>query len=104
MITHLRCPYTRQELITAPETLVADLLTRRESLRNRDEEIPEPFTGGLTTLDGQWFYPQRASILVLLPGEAIALPSRTALSPVTSATAHPASRAAEAELDRAPRV
>ena len=73
MTALLRCPLTRQTLADAPAELAASLLARRETLRNRDGEMPALFQGGLLTADGAWFYPIREAIPVLLPGEAIAL-------------------------------
>jgi uncharacterized protein YbaR (Trm112 family) len=76
MIALLRCPTTAQPLAPAPQELVARLLATRETLRNRDGEITAPFEAGFVTTDGVWFYPQRESIPVLLPGEAIATGSK----------------------------
>lgn len=73
MLELLRCPVTKQPLNAAPERLAESLRKRRETLRNRDGEIPEPFESGLVTVDGAWFYPVRQTIPVLLPGEAIGL-------------------------------
>jgi uncharacterized protein YbaR (Trm112 family) len=67
----LRCPQTRQPLQPAPAELVERLAAARETLRNRDGEVPAPFEAGLLTADGAWFYPVRGGVPVLLGGEAI---------------------------------
>jgi uncharacterized protein YbaR (Trm112 family) len=68
----LRCPQTHQPLQPAPAELVERLRSARETVRNRDGEMPELFDGGLVTADGTWFYPTRGGVPVLLAGEAIA--------------------------------
>jgi uncharacterized protein YbaR (Trm112 family) len=67
----LRCPQTRQALAPAPVELVVRLAAARETLRNRDGEMPALFEGGLLSADGAWFYPVRGGVPVLLGGEAI---------------------------------
>jgi uncharacterized protein YbaR (Trm112 family) len=67
------CPATRQPLQQATDALVAKLAAMRDSLKNRAGQTPEPFDGGMITVDACWFYPTRGGIPILLLEEAIAL-------------------------------
>jgi len=70
----LRCPISAQAMKVAPEELVRTLqqLQHGGSLRNRSNEVVEPFEGGLLSAEGAWFYPIRSGIAVLLATEAVA--------------------------------
>jgi uncharacterized protein YbaR (Trm112 family) len=71
----LRCPISGQTVQRATEELVRALqdLQRKGSLRNRSDALAEPFETGLVSADGNWFFPVRGGIPVMLASEAVAL-------------------------------
>ena len=72
----LCCPETRQELRVAPAEVIGRLnqQVRASTLRNRaGQPVTDPLDGGLTRADGQWLYPIRGHIPILLVDEAIRL-------------------------------
>ena len=72
----LACPETKQPLTLADAALVARLNERIEQgqLTNRGgEQVTEPIDGGLVREDGQYLYPIRDDIPVMLIDESVAL-------------------------------
>lgn len=72
----LCCPETRQDVSTAPASLVAELNARIEAgtVNNRaGEPVREKLDGGLLRADGKVLYPVREDIPVMLIDEAIPL-------------------------------
>lgn len=68
------CPETHQPLTLAPSALVERLNTaiQQKQLRNRNgQPILEIIDGGLLREDGQFLYPIRQSIPIMLIEEAI---------------------------------
>ncbi len=72
----LCCPETHQELRVADQALI-DKLNRQiaaGTLKNRaGQPVPEQIDGGLVRADGQFLYPIRRNIPVMLVDEAIPL-------------------------------
>lgn len=72
----LACPETKQPLTLAPADLVRSLNTRisQGQLSNRaGKSVTEPIDGGLVREDGQYLYPIRDDIPIMLIDEALAL-------------------------------
>jgi uncharacterized protein YbaR (Trm112 family) len=72
----LRCPVTQQRLTVADPALIGSLNQQIQSgsLRNHlGSAVTERLDGGLVRADGQWLYPVRGGIPVMLVGEAIPL-------------------------------
>ena len=72
----LACPETKQPLTLADTPLVETLneRIRQGGVSNRGgEQVSEPIDGGLVREDGQYLYPIRDDIPVMLIDEAIAL-------------------------------
>jgi uncharacterized protein YbaR (Trm112 family) len=72
----LCCPETHQGLRLAEPALVAELNRRiaAGALRDRAGRVAkEAIEGGLVRADGQWLYPIRRQIPVMLVDEAIPL-------------------------------
>ena len=72
----LACPETKQPLTLADAVLVQRLNERigQGQLINRGgEQVTEPIDGGLIREDGQYLYPIRDDIPVMLIDESVAL-------------------------------
>ncbi|MCZ6875233.1 MAG: hypothetical protein O7G88_17200 [bacterium] len=72
----LACPETKQPLTLAEAALVERLNERigQGQLTNRGgEQVTEPIDGGLIREDGQYLYPIRDDIPVMLIDESVAL-------------------------------
>lgn len=72
----LACPETKQPLSLADTSLVESLNSRirQGKLTNRGgEAVTEPMDAGLVREDGQYLYPIRDDIPVMLIDESIAL-------------------------------
>jgi uncharacterized protein YbaR (Trm112 family) len=72
----LRCPETRQELRVAEPGLVRELNARaaRGALKNRaGQAVGEALDSGLIRADGQFLYPIRRNVPVMLMDEALPL-------------------------------
>ena len=72
----LACPETKQPLTLAPADLISSLNTRisQGQLSNRaGKSVTEPIDGGLVREDGQYLYPIRDDIPIMLIDEALAL-------------------------------
>lgn len=72
----LACPETKQPLTLADAALVARLneCIEQGQLTNRGgEQVTEPIDGGLVREDGQYLYPIRDDIPVMLIDESVAL-------------------------------
>ncbi|HHY85003.1 MAG TPA: hypothetical protein GYA07_05645 [Verrucomicrobia bacterium] len=77
----LCCPETHQNLALAEPALIQQLNQRIASgeLRNRaGQPVKETFEGGLIRSDGQYLYPIRQQIPVMLIEEAIPLQQNAA--------------------------
>lgn len=74
----LACPESKQPLTLASDDVIKGLNDRIEkgTLTNRaNKAITEPIDGGLVREDGQYLYPIRDDIPIMLIDEAIALSS-----------------------------
>ena len=70
----LACPETKQPIRLADDELVrkVNAAVAAGTLRNRDgQSVTEPIEAGLLREDGQYVYPVRDDIPVMLIGEAI---------------------------------
>jgi uncharacterized protein YbaR (Trm112 family) len=68
------CPETRQSLRVADDALLSGLNARIAAgeLRNRQADlVSEPLTAALVREDGQWLYPVRDGLPILLSAEAV---------------------------------
>jgi uncharacterized protein YbaR (Trm112 family) len=75
----LACPESKQPLSLAGEAVIADLNSRirQGTLTNRaGKPVTERIDGGLIREDGQYLYPIRDDIPIMLIDEAIALESQ----------------------------
>jgi uncharacterized protein YbaR (Trm112 family) len=76
----LACPESKQPLSLAGEAVIADLNSRisQGTLINRaGKPVTESMDGGLIREDGQYLYPIRDDIPIMLIDEAIALGSQS---------------------------
>ena len=76
LLNILACPETRQDLTLADKKLIEKInaLVEQGTLRNRaNEQVIKKIDGGLIRKDGQYLYPIRANIPILLIDEAIAV-------------------------------
>lgn len=72
----LACPETKQPLTLATADLISSLNARisQGQLSNRaGKSVTEPIDGGLVREDGQYLYPIRDDIPIMLIDEALAL-------------------------------
>jgi uncharacterized protein YbaR (Trm112 family) len=75
----LVCPETKQPLTAAPAEVIGRLNDEigRGACKNRaGQEVREPLDGGLIRQDGQFLYPVRNDIPVMLIDEGIPLQAR----------------------------
>jgi uncharacterized protein YbaR (Trm112 family) len=78
LLNILCCPETHQSLAVAEPALIERLnaLVAAGQLKNRaGQAVTDKLEGGLLRRDGQWLYPIREEIPVLLIEEAIPVPS-----------------------------
>jgi uncharacterized protein len=79
LLNILRCPETHQKLTLAEPALIAPIndAIAAGRLRSRGgNTVSEKIDGGLIREDGQFLYPIRANLPIMLIDEAIALPVR----------------------------
>ena len=79
----LACPESKQPLSLAGEAVIAELNNRinQGTLTNRaGKPVTESIDGGLIREDGQYLYPIRDDIPIMLIDEAIALESQSSTS------------------------
>ena len=72
----LCCPETRQDVSTAPESLIRDLnnqISEGKLVNRAGTVVREKLDGGLLRADGKVLYPVREDIPVMLIEEAILL-------------------------------
>ena len=72
----LVCPESRQPVREAPATLIEQVnaaITAGHLTSRRGEMVREPIEGGLLREDGQWLYPVRENIPIMLIDEAISM-------------------------------
>ena len=80
LLALLCCPETHQPLTLADHPLVEELNARivaRQILNRAGKPVTDKLDGGLLRDDGQYLYPIRDEIPVLLVDEAIPLPPRS---------------------------
>jgi uncharacterized protein YbaR (Trm112 family) len=78
----LACPESKQPLSLAGEAVIAALNSRisQGTLTNRaGKPVTESIDGGLIREDGQYLYPIRDDIPIMLIDEAIALESQSSI-------------------------
>ena len=83
LVRLLCCPETHQDVREADPGLVRDLNARiaAGALKNRAGQVVRvKLDGGLVRSDGQWLYPMRQDIPVMLVDEAIPIPNAPGLS------------------------
>jgi uncharacterized protein YbaR (Trm112 family) len=74
LLKNLCCPETRQDLQPAQPELITRLNQRINAgtLKNRaGEVVSQPIDDGLVRADGQWLYPIRNNIPILLIDQAL---------------------------------
>ncbi len=80
LVGMLLCPETRQRVTVADDALVEGINAEIHGggLRNRGGEIvSEPLEGGLLREDGEYLYPVRQGVPVMLVEEAIQIAERS---------------------------
>ena len=76
----LACPESKQPLSLAGEAVIADLNSRISQgtrINRAGKPVTESMDGGLIREDGQYLYPIRDDIPIMLIDEAIALESQS---------------------------
>jgi len=76
LLENLRCPETRQKLRLAEPELIASLnskIDRKETTNRAGQPVVEKIDGGLVREDGEFLYPIRHKLPIMLIDEAIGL-------------------------------